>query len=52
MKCPLCGKDMIFCHGEGWDYDRWICMEKTDLGTCPGEIELEVTTHVDDDEDS
>jgi hypothetical protein len=45
MKCPVCGEDMMFMNGCGWDYDRWLCMKRTGLRLCPGEIELETTTY-------
>lgn len=42
--CARCGTEMLMMYGAGWDYDRWIC------GTpgCDFEIELDITTHVDD----
>ena len=46
IKCPLCGNEMLFIHGCGWDYDRWICLYKSDnYRLCTGEIELEETTY-------
>jgi len=46
MKCPECGNEMIFIHGCGWDYDRWVCMYSSDdFRLCIGEIELEETTY-------
>jgi len=37
---------MLFIHGCGWDYDRWVCLYKSDnYRLCTGEIELEETTY-------
>lgn len=52
--CPVCGgKDtMIFIHGCGWDYDRWVCSaianpEDMVARLCHGEIELDATSYPD-----
>jgi hypothetical protein len=48
QKCPKCGEDMLFMYGCGWDYDRWVCMNKNGESRfcfCNGEIELESTTY-------
>lgn len=46
MKCPICGEKMAFIYGCGWDYDRWVCMEKVDrFIICEGEVELDETTY-------
>lgn len=41
MNCPECHTELMFNHGEGWDYDRWICMNKG----CHYEFELEESTY-------
>jgi hypothetical protein len=53
--CPLCDQPMHFIHGGGWDYDRWLChaVAKESFGVrkfCEGEIELESTTYIDDED--
>jgi hypothetical protein len=41
--CPICGGDMHFIPGCGWDYDIWICNDPK----CEGEIEGEISTWVE-----
>lgn len=45
MKCPSCSSDMLFLYGCGWDYDRWVCGSRD----CNEEIELDTTTHIEDE---
>lgn len=40
-KCPAHNTTMMFMYGVGFDYDRWLCMERG----CYEEIELETTTY-------
>jgi len=43
--CPLCGHHpMQMLYGCQWDYDRWVCTQRTSLSLCSGEIELDTTT--------
>ena len=39
--CPVHNTKMLMMYGCGWDYDRWLCVEKQ----CYEEIELETTTY-------
>lgn len=40
LKCPLCGNDLIFVNGGGWDYDRAHCSNRL----CKFEKEYETST--------
>jgi hypothetical protein len=43
--CPECGCKMVFIHGCGFDYDRWVCYYVDGLlRMCTGYVGLETTT--------
>ena len=39
-KCPKCGSDVIFIHGDMWDYDRQFCSNRD----CDYDIEYDTST--------
>ena len=44
-KCPLCGSDILFISGEGWDYDREYCSNRA----CKYQVEYDTTTYLEDE---
>lgn len=40
LKCPICGRDMLFLYGGGFDYDRALCGNRN----CYFEKEYESST--------
>lgn len=47
--CPHHGTEMAFMPGAGWDYDRYICAQRTGrFGVCDYEIELDTSTYPDE----